>query len=418
MTAIETERLSIPNGRGQMLAARLDRPAAGPPHAVALFAHCFTCSKDSHAARRIAQALAARGIATLRLDFTGLGESEGDFADTHFGSNLQDLEAAIAFLRARGQAPSLLVGHSLGGAAVIAVAREAPEVRAVVTIGAPHDPAQLVRHLGDRAAEIEAQGEAEVMLGGRPFTVRRAFLEDIAAHRLDGHLAHLGRALLVMHAPTDQVVGIDNATRLFVAARHPKSFVGLEGADHLLTRAEDAAWVADVIAAWSARFLPAAPAQDSATTPAPALPHGQVRVSETGRSPYEAEVLAGAHRLIADEPESVGGRDAGPAPYDLLLAALGACTTMTLRMYAQRKGMKLDRASVTLTHGRVHAKDCAECEGEGPMLEVIDKVLTLEGDLSEAERARLVEIAGRCPVHRTLQARPTIRTRLDGGDPA
>ncbi|MFN3286999.1 MAG: alpha/beta fold hydrolase [Sphingomonadaceae bacterium] len=418
MTAIHTERLSIPNGRGQMLAARLDRPAAGPPHAVALFAHCFTCSKDSHAARRIAQALAARGIATLRLDFTGLGESEGDFADTHFGSNLQDLGAAIGFLRDRGEAPALLIGHSLGGAAVIAIARAALEVRAVVTIGAPHDPAQLVRHLGDRAAEIEARGEAEVMLGGRPFTVRRTFLEDIAAHRLDGHLAHLGRALLVMHAPTDQVVGIDNATRLFMAARHPKSFVGLEGADHLLTRAEDAAWVADVIAAWSARFLAAALAQDSDTAPAPALPHGQVRVSETGRSPYEAAILAGPHRLIADEPESVGGRDAGPAPYDLLLAALGACTTMTLRMYAQRKGIRLERASVALTHGRVHAKDCAECEGEGPMLEVIDKVLTLEGDLSEAERARLVEIAGRCPVHRTLQARPTIRTRLEGDGPA
>ncbi len=404
---MRTERFDFPNARGDLLAARLDLPAAAPS-AHAVFAHCFACSKDSHAARRIAQALAARGIATLRFDFTGLGGSGGDFANTHFSTNIADLEAAIAHLRASGRAPSLLVGHSLGGAAVIAAAQRAPEVRAVATIGAPHDVGHVVRHLGDRAETVRTAGEAVVDLGGRPFTVRRAFLEDVASHRLDEHLARLGRALLVLHSATDQTVGIDNAARIFTAARHPKSFVSLDRADHLLTAPEDAAYAADVIAAWASRYLPAgAPA--GADQP---LAPGVVMVAETRRSKFDAEIRTGAHRLTADEPTALGGADAGPGPYDLLLAALGACTTMTLRLYAERKGLPLERAAVRLTHGRVHRDDCADCEGEGPMLEVIDKLLILDGPLSDAERARLVEISGRCPVHRTLTGRPTIRTAL------
>jgi putative redox protein len=407
---MRSERIEFPNARGDTLAARLDRPDAGDPHAFALFAHCFTCSKDSHAARRIAMALARRGIATLRFDFTGLGGSGGDFANTHFSSNLDDLGAAIAFLRGTGRAPTLLVGHSLGGAAVIAAAARAPEVRAVATVGAPHDVGHVVHQFGGQEAAVRDAGEAVVQLGGRPFTVRRAFLEDVAGHSLDEHLARLGRALLILHAATDQTVGIENAGRLFAAAKHPKSFVSLDRADHLLTDPADAAYVADVIAAWAARYLPAPAAPEPRVA---AAGQGVVTVCETRASKFEAEVVAGPHRWIADEPASSGGGDAGPGPYDLLLAALGACTTMTLRMYAERKGLPLDRVSVTLRHGRVHAQDCAECEGDGPLLEVIDKTLALEGALSEEQREKLIEISKKCPVHRTLEARPTIRTALD-----
>lgn len=403
------ERLDFPNGRGDTLAAALDLPD-GPPRAFAVFAHCFTCSKGSHAARRISMALAARGLATLRFDFTGLGGSDGDFANTHFSSNLDDLEAAVAHLRATGRAPALLVGHSLGGAAVIAAARRAPEVRAIATIGAPYDVAHVVQQFGDQAEAVRAKGEAVVRLAGRPFTVRRAFLDDVAAHQLDGHLASLGRALLILHAATDQTVGIDHAGRIFAAARHPKSFISLDRADHLLTAPQDAAYVADVIAAWASRYLPdAAPATAPGVQPAD---HGVVTVSETRRSTFEADIRMGPHRLSADEPVRLGGTDAGPGPYELLLAALGACTTMTLRLYADRKGLPLERSAVTLTHGRVHKEDCEGCEGDGPLIEVIDKTLRLDGPLSAEERAKLLEISTKCPVHRTLTGRPTIRTTL------
>lgn len=400
-----SERFEFPGSQGHALAARLDLPV-GWPRAFALFAHCFTCGKDILAAKRLAGALAARGIAVLRFDFTGLGHSEGEFANTHFSSNVEDLVAAADHLRSEREAPALLIGHSLGGAAVLAAAARIPEARAVVTLGAPADPGHVVHNFAEARPEIEAQGEAEVTLGGRPFRIRRAFLEDIEGQRLERAVAGLKRALLVLHAPRDEIVGIDNATRLFVAAKHPKSFVSLDDADHLLSREADAVYAAEVVAAWAGRYLP--PAEE----PTEEGVQGVV-VSESGRGPLEQDVQAGRHRLVADEPASVGGGDAGPDPYGYLLSALGACTTMTLRMYARQKKWPLQRASVQLSHAKIHAADCADCETREGRIDRIERRVTLEGPLDEEQRARLLEIAERCPVHRTLHSEVRIETALE-----
>ncbi len=402
-----TERLSFSNPEGNQLAARLDLPA-GEPRAFALFAHCFTCSKDLYGASRISRALAGRGLAVLRFDFTGLGHSEGEFANTGFSSNVGDLVAAADFLRARYRAPTVLIGHSWGGAAVLAAAERVPEATAVVTIAAPADPGHVRHALGMAAEAIERTGEAEVTLGGRRFRVRKEFLDDIAGQNLLAGVGRLRRALLVLHAPRDEVVGIENATAIYTAAKHPKSFVSLDDAEHLLTRPEDAAYVAEIVAAWVGRYLPPPAEAASETVPEP----GVVRVAETGEGVFTQEVRLGRHTLRADEPENFGGLDTGPSPYDLLLAALGACTTMTLRMYARRKSLPLARAAVTLRHAKIHAEDCAECETREGKVDRIERAIELEGELDEAQRRRLLEIADRCPVHRTLTSEVVIRTRL------
>ncbi|MBV9077577.1 MAG: OsmC family protein [Methylobacteriaceae bacterium] len=413
---MRTERFTFPGSQGAALAARLDLPD-GPPVAVALFAHCFACGKDVLAASRISAALVARGFGVLRFDFTGLGASEGEFANTDFSSNLQDLVRAAAALRERGHAPSLLVGHSLGGAAVLAAAQDLPEVRAVVTIGAPFDPAHVLHQLGESVERIEAEGEAEVRLGGRPFRIRRRFLEDVRGQTQRERIAALHIPLLVLHAPGDAIVGIDQARAIFEAARHPKSFVSLDDADHLLTRAEDAAFVADLIAAWSGRYLGAR----ARPAPAPAAAPGDaaVTVRETRRGLFQQEVRAGRHVFTADEPVAMGGLDSGPGPYDLLLAALGACTAMTMRLYAERKGLALGAVTVELDHDRIHASDCASCETQDGMVDRIRRRIRLTGDLAPAERARLREIADRCPVHRTLHSEIVVETaELAGPAPA
>jgi uncharacterized OsmC-like protein/alpha/beta superfamily hydrolase len=407
--AARSEKITFANATGEELAARLDWPD-GRPGAFALFAHCFTCSMDSFAAVRVSRALAAHGIAVLRFDFTGLGSSRGEFANTNFSSNLEDLAAAADWLRRAHQAPKILIGHSLGGAAVLAAARRVPEAVAVATIGAPFDPAHAVRLFAPLRAEIEASGEAEVILGGRSFRVRRQFLEDIGAHKLRGHIAGLRKALVVFHAPRDEIVGIENAGRIFTAAKHPKSFISLADADHLLTQRADAIYVADVLAAWASRYLPEA-VEASLEETAPAA--GEVVVAETGEGRFTQIVRVGRHRLPADEPESVpGGRDLGPGPYDCVLAGLGACTSMTLRLYAERKGLPLERVTVQLKHERIHADDCADCETREGMLDQIERKLEFEGALDAAARQRLLEIADKCPVHRTLTSEVKIRTRL------
>jgi uncharacterized OsmC-like protein/alpha-beta hydrolase superfamily lysophospholipase len=399
------ERFDFPNAAGERLAALLDRPA-GAPRAFALFAHCFTCGKDIRAARRIAHGLTARGIAVLRFDFTGLGASEGEFANTNFSSNVGDLVAAADHLRKVERAPALLIGHSLGGAAVLAAAGEVPEARAVVAIAAPADPSHVAGLFKDRAAEIRARGEVEVSLAGRPFRIRREFLDDVAEQRLDAKIATLRKALLVMHAPSDDIVGIDNASRIFLAAKHPKSFVSLADADHLLGNPRDAAYVADVIAAWAERYLDVAPPEVAASEPR------AVVVAETRAGKFQQTISAGRHTLIADEPVDVGGLDSGPGPYDLLLAGLGACTSMTLRLYAERKQLPLERVSVKLSHSRIHAADCETCETREGMLDRIDKEITVEGPLDADARARLLEIAEKCPVNRTLKSEIDIRGRI------
>lgn len=404
------ERVSFPGAHGVALAGRLHRPA-GPPVAHAVFAHCFTCGKDVHAAVRVSRALAAQGIATLRFDFTGLGESPGDFADTNFSGNVADLVAACAWLRGRGQAPALLVGHSLGGAAVIAAASQVPEVRAVATIAAPADPDHVRRLLTPVRAELEARGEAEVSLGGRPFLIRKDFLDDLARHASAAAIQNLGRALLVLHSPSDTVVGIEQARRICEAARHPKSFVSLDGADHLLLRAEDARWVADIIAVWATRYVGAA---GDERTPEASTHGGDERevVVRGGASGLGQEVLAGRHRLTADEPAELGGSDTGPTPYGLLLAGLGACTSMTLRMYADRKGWPLEGVTVRLRHEKVHLDDSAGTAAKPARIDRIDRVLEVQGPLDPTQRQRLLEIASMCPVHRTLESEVQVRTRL------
>ena len=410
--AITSEKVSFPGAGGAMLTARFDRPV-GSIKATALFAHCFTCSKDSHAATRIARALADLGIATLRFDFTGLGGSDGDFASTGFSSNVGDLVAAAEFLRSRGEAPRILIGHSLGGAAVLAAASQVPEAKAIATIGAPADP-DHVRHLFAGAeSEIEAKGAAEVAIAGRRFRIAKSFLDDIGGHALAEAIGQLRRALLIFHAPADDTVGIDNATRIFVAARHPKSFVSLAGADHLLSRAEDGAYVASVLAAWASRYVSELSAPAPPVAPVEPPPDGSIEVMETREGRFAQSIRVGRHTLLADEPTSVGGDDTGPGPYDLLTAALGACTSMTLRMYAERKGWPMERVTVRLHHEKVHSRDCADCEADPKKIDRIERTIRIEGPLDTEQRQRLLEIADKCPVHQTLHRQNEIVSRLE-----
>ncbi|MEC7519909.1 MAG: bifunctional alpha/beta hydrolase/OsmC family protein [Myxococcota bacterium] len=395
----DEQRIRFPGADGQTLAAVLQRPP-GPLRGCALFAHCFTCGKDLRAVRALSGALAERGIATLRFDFTGLGESEGDFADTTFSSNLDDLIAAASWLEETLEPPTLLIGHSLGGAAVLAAAHRLPSVKAIATIGAPADPAHVRKLFAHAEDEIDAAGEAEVEIAGRRFRIKKRFLDDLAEQCSAERIRALGRALLIFHAPLDAIVGIDNARLIYEAAKHPKSFVSLDDADHLLSRAADARYVAEVLSAWAGRYVREAPPTEE----------GVVVVE--GRQTLRQHVQAGPHGLVADEPRRLGGTDTGPTPYDLLLAALGACTSMTLRLYADRKKLSLDAVRVTLRHDRHHATDCEGCEESPKLVDRIRRVIELEGDLDAAQRARLLEIADKCPVHRTLENEIRIETSL------
>jgi putative redox protein len=407
--ASKSERVRFPGTGGASLAARIERPA-GSPRAWALFAHCFTCSKDLESVHRLSRSLVEEGIAVLRFDFTGIGESEGDFAETNFSSNLDDLEAAAAYLAEQHESPRILIGHSLGGAAVLAVAPRLEGVVAVATIGAPSDPAHL-RSTVLADVDLDRQEEAEVSIAGRSFRIRRQLFDDLAEQRLLDSLAELDRALLILHSPVDEVVGIDHARKLFDAARHPKSFVALDGADHLLL--EDpgtAVWAGKVLASWASRYLPEPAARGDRDGEAAAngeLEAGEVEV-RSGHG-FAQEVRTAHHRLAADEPEEAGGGDTGPNPYELLLASLGTCTSMTLRLYADRKGWPLEGAVVRLRHDRVHAKDCEDCEAKDGKVDVIERHLELAGDLDDEQRARLAEIAARCPVHKTLTSETRIR---------
>lgn len=402
-----TERFQFTGEDGHQLAAALEMPE-GEPMAYALFAHCFTCGKDVLAAKRIAVALAAHGIAVLRFDFTGLGSSGGDFANSTFSSNVADLVHAADHLRETRKAPAILIGHSLGGAAVLAAAGRIPEARAVVTLAAPSDATHVTGLFREHLDDIRKHGEVEVSLAGRPFRIKREFLDDIAEHALMKDIANLHRALLVMHAPSDDTVGIDNATKIFVAAKHPKSFVSLADADHLLSRPRDSLYAADVIAAWASRYLePAAPPKTMDLAEVPR----QVVVRETRNSRFQQTISVGPHRMLADEPPAVGGEDSGPSPYDFVLAGLGACTAMTMRLYAERKALPLDRVTVSLKHSKIHASDCAECETREGMLDQMDRVITIEGALDAEQRKKLMEIADKCPVHRTLSSEIRIVTR-------
>ncbi len=408
--AVQAQKITFQGSSGGDLAARLELPD-GPVRAYAVFAHCFTCSKDVFAASRIAGALAEHGIAVLRFDFTGLGASDGEFANTNFSSNVADLVKATDFLRDNYEAPKILIGHSLGGAAVLAAAGDVPEARAVATIGAPAEAAHVIHNFGAKIDEISEHGEAEVSLAGRSFTIRKQFLEDLEKQRLEDRIASLKKALIVFHSPRDATVGIENAGAIFAAAKHPKSFVSLDDADHLLSRRTDAIYVASVLSAWATRYID--DVQDKETEAA--LGPGVTEVTETGHGKFQQQIRVGRHRLLADEPESYGGLDSGPSPYDYLATALGACTTMTMRMYAERKGFDVDRLSVEVSHAKVHAEDCVECgEHREGRIDRFDRVITIDGAVDEDTRQRLRAIADKCPVHKTLEAGSAVVTTLSG----
>lgn len=401
------EPVTFTGSLGDELAARLDLPA-GEIHAFAIVAHCFSCSKEQPATARISTELAKRGIAVLRFDFTGLGSSQGEFANTDFSSNVQDLVKAADWLRRTYEAPKILIGHSLGGAAVLMAAGEIPEVKAVVTVGAPASTEHVVKNFAADIDRIEEDGEACVTLGGRPFTIRKQFLDDVRGQNLLDKAGALRRALLVLHSPTDEVVGIDNARQIYDAAKHPKGFVALDGADHLLTRRGDAVFAAEIIAAWVARYLDIGPAAEVVSH------ESGVTVMESGEGRFQQFVHAGPHRMLADEPVIVGGTDTGPSPYDFVSIGLAACTSMTLRMYADRKKMPLGRVTVSVTHGKVHADDCQDCaEGFVGKIDRFERHITVEGDYSAEDRAKILEIADKCPVHRTLDGRSAIVTKFD-----
>jgi putative redox protein len=404
---MQSKNISFPNADGQALAGILDMPDRDP-RAYALFAHCFTCSKNLKAATNIARAMTDAGIAVLRFDFTGLGKSEGAFEDTSFSSNIADLLSAVDWLEKEHRAPEILFGHSLGGTAVLQAASRIPSAVAVATIGSPADPEHVTHMLTGAEDALAEDGVAEVQLGGRPFRIRKEFVDDLAVHDLPATIASLRKALLVMHAPLDDIVEIDNASELFRAAKHPKSFVSLDKADHLLSRSEDSRYAGEILSAWAKRYLP-----NDVESSGLRAASGEV-VARTGVGGFATEVRAGKHAFLADEPVSVGGTDKGPTPYDLLAAALATCTTMTLRMYAAHKGLDLESATVRVSHGRVHAEDCVDCEQQDGQIHKFNRELLLEGDLTEAQRARMLEIADRCPVHKTLHSEIKVRTRLAG----
>ncbi|MDF1669600.1 MAG: bifunctional alpha/beta hydrolase/OsmC family protein [Roseovarius sp.] len=399
-----TTRFSFTGHDGSELAARLDMPD-GPHLATALFAHCFTCSKDIPAARRISARLAGAGIAVLRFDFTGLGHSGGEFENTSFSSNIRDLVLAGEALNAQGKPPSLLIGHSLGGAAVLGAARHIESVKAVVTIGAPFDPGHVTHNFGDALNTIDAEGVAEVQLGGRPIRIGRDFVQSVKAENLEEDIRNLHRALLILHAPRDQTVGIENAAQIFSAAKHPKSFVTLDDADHLITRSQDAEYAAAIISAWAKKYLKLSP-----PAPPPGAPEGIVRVNEADPDGFLQDINSGPdHHVLADEPVAYGGTNKGMSPYGYLSSGLGACTSMTIRMYARRKKWPLSHVRVDVCHDKVHAQDADDASGA--RADTFTRVVYLEGDLNVEQRQRLLEIANRCPVHRTLERTSKIETR-------
>lgn len=394
---MKNKTISFKNSKGVQLSGKLELPVNQHPVAYAIFAHCFTCNKNLTAVRNIARTLTLHGFGVVRFDFTGLGQSEGDFGDTNFSSNIQDLEDIASYMSQELQAPKLLVGHSLGGAAVIFAGKSIASIEAVATIGAPSSPKHVQHLFKSSVEEIEANGKALVQIGGRSFPISKQFIDDISVKNMKEVVKELRKPLLLLHSPQDTVVGVNNANEIYMEAMHPKSFISLDGADHLLSDKKDSIYAGNIIAQWASRYLDTKEEKKLKTTK-------QV-VSKIGNEDFTTNIMAAGHPLVADEPESVGGNNFGPSPYDLLLSSLGACTSMTLRMYADRKKWDLQEVIVHLDYGKVK-------DETGAKVDTIDKTIQLIGDLDEKQRNRLLEIADKCPVHKTLHSTISIKSVL------
>ncbi|MEO9021991.1 MAG: bifunctional alpha/beta hydrolase/OsmC family protein [Ginsengibacter sp.] len=398
-------KVAFKNKNEEQLAGRLELPPNRQPHNFVLFAHCFTCNKNLNVVRNIGRALTKAGFGVLRFDFTGLGESDGDFENTNFSGNVEDLVAAAAYLKENFQAPTLLIGHSLGGAAVIFAAAQIPYVKAVAVINSPSNPSHIKHLLKNSTEEIALNGKAVVNLAGREFTIKKQFLDDLENKPLTEVVHDFGKALLILHSPQDDTVSINNAEEIYKAARHPKSFVSLDGADHLLSKREDSLYVGNVIAEWATRYVNV-PVVEKVSS------RSGVAASLDREEKFTTNLKAGNHYLIADEPEDVGGNDFGPSPYEYLSAALAACTAMTIQMYARRKKWEVLNVAVHINHNKEYAKDCDNCENDSAKIDTFTREIALEGPLSDEQKKRLLEIADRCPVHKTLSSKTQIITTL------
>lgn len=406
-----TERITFTNPSGQMLSARLDLPEGGCRF-YALYVHCFTCSKDLLPASRICRFLAAQGIGVLRFDMTGLGASEGDFAETNFETNIGDILSAVEAMTRASKEPSLLIGHSLGGTAAIVASGHIPSLKAVVSINAPSHPRHVKKRFLDQEDKIVKEGSAEVMVEGRPFVIKKHFLEALEETDMQTILQNLTVPLLVMQAPDDSIVHQQNGFDLFAAAKNPKSFCALPGADHLLTDLKSSEYVASMIKAWSAPYI----AETHGTLSS--SPIESVVVAENKKGKFTQDVTWGEHIFRADEPvEIAGGLGTGPSPYDFLTAALGACTSMTLRMYADLKKIPVEHISVRVQHHKEDRPEEKEILTTLPLkkpdqMDVFSREISIEGPVTAEQKASLLTIAEKCPVHKTLSRRSEIVTKL------
>ncbi|GGW21886.1 bifunctional alpha/beta hydrolase/OsmC family protein [Arenibacter certesii] len=399
------QKVTFTNSNGDTLVGRLALPANQQPHNFVLFAHCFTCNKNFPAIRNISRALTTEGFGVLRFDFTGLGESEGEFADTNFSGNVGDLVEAANYLKEHYSSPSLIIGHSLGGAAAILASEEISSIKAIATIGAPSDPKHVTHIFKDKLETIENTGVAEVNVGGRSFTVKNQFLNDLRSQSLKERIKNNRKALLILHSPQDTVVGINNSKEIYQAAHHPKSFVSLDGADHLLSNVEDGKYTGNLIAAWAKRYL-------DFPKSAPLDTDHQVVASLDKNDGFTTEMKIGNHYITADEPISFGGNDFGPSPYELVSAGLSACTAMTIQMYTKRKKWPLENVQVHTSYKKVHAKDCENCESDNSKIDTFEREIKLVGTLAAPQIAKILEIADKCPVHRTLETKIHISTKI------
>ena len=402
---MKINKVSFKNKNNEDLAGRIELPKNRKPHNFVLFAHCFTCNKNFNSVRIIGRALTDAGFGVLRFDFTGLGESKGDFENTNFSGNVDDLVVAASYLKENFMAPTLLIGHSLGGAAAIFAAAQIPSIKAVAVINSPSDPAHVRQLLKSSTSEIMHTGKAVVNLGGSDFTIKKQFLDDLENKPLTEVVNHFKKALLILHTPQDTVVNIKNAEEIFKAARHPKSFVSLDGADHLLSKKEDAAYVGKVISVWASRYLIVSDKEEISSSK-------EVVASLDSEDNFTTYMKSGDHYFVADEPISFGGNNFGPSPYQYVSAALAACTAMTIQMYARRKEWKVENVTVRVNHSRDHAADCKNCDDESPKIDILTREISFDGSLSVDKKNRLLEIADRCPVHRTLQGKIQIITSL------